>query len=185
MLRTVLQRIEAEDAQERVWIVGPATGQVLHALVRVWMPKVILEIGTSVGYSALWMASALEQNGAGDLWTVESHAERFERARVNIEEAGLGARIHQVKGHAPEVFPELDFLEAVDLVFLDATKMEHQSYWDALRPHLRSGALLIVDNVHSHRFGAMQGFIEQMHADPALSVAEVSVGAGLLLARVR
>lgn len=62
MLENVLRRIEAEDAAETVWIVGPETGRMLHWLIRVAQPKVVLEIGTSVGYSALWMASALEAN---------------------------------------------------------------------------------------------------------------------------
>ncbi|QQR54334.1 O-methyltransferase [Candidatus Peregrinibacteria bacterium] len=183
MYEKILRRIEQEDADETVWIVGPATGRMLHWLIRVVQPEFVLEVGTSVGYSAVWMASALESNGKGKLWTVESHTERFERAQKNIAEAGLEHRIHQVKGHAPEVFREADLPAELDFVFLDATKMEHTAYFEAIFPRLRANAFLVVDNVQSHRFGQMQEFIRKLHADPRLKVVEISVGDGLLIAR--
>jgi predicted O-methyltransferase YrrM len=183
MLEDVLRKIEAEHAKESVWIVGPETGRLLHFLVRVVAPKVAVEIGTSVGYSALWMASALKKNGEGQLWTVESHAERFQRATDHIQEAGLQDWITQVKGHAPEVFAQLEFPGPIDFTFFDATKMEHQSYLDTLYPLLAPGALVVVDNVQSHRFGHMQAFIEGLYNDPRFEVVEIPVGSGLLIAR--
>lgn len=183
MLESILKRIEAEHAQESVWIVGPETGRLLHFLLRVVAPKIVVEIGTSVGYSALWMGSALGKNGSGKLWTIESHAQRFERARANIEEAGMGDWIHQVKGHAPEIFPELQLPGPVDFVFLDATKMEHQSYLEGLLPLLAPGAMIAVDNVESHRVGAMGAFVQGLHEDPRFEVVEIPVGSGLLIAR--
>lgn len=183
MLEPVLRRIEAEDAQETVWIVGPATGRMLHWLIRVAQPEAVLEIGTSVGYSALWMAGALEANGKGEIWTVESHAERFDRAEKNIEEAGLKHRIHQLKGHAPEIFSDAPIPTEVDFVFLDATKMEHAAYFEVVFPRLKPNSFLVVDNVLSHRFGHMQEFILKLHQDPRLKVVEIPVGDGLLIAR--
>ncbi len=184
MLEPVLRRIEKEDAEETVWIVGPETGRMLHWLIRVAQPQNVLEIGTSVGYSALWMASALEANKAGQLWTVESHEERYKRAQQNIDEAGLRHRIHSLKGHAPEIFEtELNLPEQVDFAFLDATKLEHGSYFDVIFPRLKPGSFLVVDNVASHRFGAMESFIARLHSDPRLKVVEISVGDGLLIAR--
>jgi caffeoyl-CoA O-methyltransferase len=184
MLERVLRRIEAEDAEEDVWIVGPATGRMLHWLIRVAQPNAVLEIGTSVGYSGLWMASALEANKKGELWTVESHAERYARAQVNFEEAGLKHRVHSLKGHAPEIFgTEVGIPEEVDFVFLDATKMEHESYFEVILPRLKPGSFLVVDNVLSHRTGPMKTFIENLHSDTRLKVVEISVGDGLLIAR--
>lgn len=184
MLERVLRRIEKEDAESTVWIVGPETGRMLHWLIRVAQPQNVLEIGTSVAYSALWMASALEANRFGQLWTVESHTERYDRAQKNIDEAGLRHRIHSLKGHAPEIFlTEPGMPETLDFVFLDATKMEHGSYFDAVFPRLKPGSFLVVDNVRSHRFGQMESFIVQLHADPRLKVVEIPVGDGLLIAR--
>jgi len=185
MLKNILQRIEEENAKEEVWIVGPKTGKMLYWLVRVLQPEYALEIGTSVGYSALWIASALEENGMGQLWTIESHNERFLRAQKNIEEADLGHRIHQIKGHAPEVFIENDEVpEKLDFAFFDATKMEHSLYFDAIFPRMKKGGMIVVDNVLSHRTGQMEGFINRTHAHSGLKVVEVSVGDGLLVARV-
>jgi len=180
MLEKILHRIEAENEQEKVWIVGPETGRLLHLLVRVVAPKVILEIGTSVGYSALWMASALAQNGGGALWTIESHAVRFARAQRNIEESGLAEWIHQVKGHAPEVFSQIELPQKIDFAFLDATKMEHGSYVDVLLPRFTDGALLVVDNVLSHH-GAMEVFVAKIQNDARFEMVQIPVGAGLLL----
>ncbi|MFT7184539.1 MAG: putative O-methyltransferase YrrM [Oceanicoccus sp.] len=185
MLKEILAKIEEEDAQERVWIVGPEVGRLLHWLVRVHAPETIVEIGTSVGYSALWMASALKKNGKGHLWTIESHAARFARAAANIEEAEVKEWITQIKHHAPEVFhdPEAELPEQIDLAFFDATKMEHQSYFDAVRLRMKSGGMIIVDNVQSHD-GAFGGFIEFMKSSDTMETVIVSVGTGVLLARL-
>lgn len=185
MLENILKRIEEENAAQDVWIVGHSTGRMLHWLVRVLEPEFALEIGTSVGYSALWIASALEKNKKGQLWTIESHDERFKRAQGNIEEANLGHRIHQIKGHAPEIFIENPVLpQRIDFAFFDATKQEHQSYFDAIFPRVPSGGMIVVDNVHSHRFGQMDKFIQKAHAHKGLQVIEIPVGDGLLIARV-
>lgn len=188
MFNVVCERIERENLKENVWIVGPETARFLHLLVRSLAPKVVIEIGTSVGYSALWIADALRKNGEGVLWTVESHAGRFDRAQENIKEAGLELWIRSVKGHAPEIFagPRFEVFrgkKVVDFVFLDATKMEHQSYIDALIPLLAPGAFLVVDNVQTHRFGLMHEFIQRMHSDSRFEVLELNLGAGLLLAK--
>ncbi len=184
MFTEVLKRIEEEDAQESVWIVGPETGKMLYWMIRVVQPRVVLEVGTSVGYSALWMAAALEENKKGELWTIESHDGRFKRAQRNIEEGALGHRIHQIKGHAPEVFDEAQIPDEVDLVFLDATKMEHASYFEALGSRLKPDTYLVVDNVFSHRFGQMEKFIESLYKDQRLHTVEIPVGDGLLIARL-
>lgn len=184
-LAKVLARIEFEHEQNPVWIVGPQTGKVLHWLVRVTQPEVIFEIGTSVGYSALWMADALEANEAGKLWTVESHKERFGRAEANIAESGLGHRINQLKGHAPEIFRDgTELPQQIDLAFFDATKKQHPEFLEVVLPRMKKDGLIVVDNVHSHRFGDMLEFIESTHARPDLKVVEVPVGAGLLIARI-
>jgi predicted O-methyltransferase YrrM len=185
MLKQILTKIESEDAQERIWIVGPEVGRLLQWMIRVVEPENIIEIGTSVGYSALWMASALKKNGKGHLWTIESHKARFERAQSNISEAEMGEWITQINHHAPEVFsdPEVQLPEQIDLAFFDATKMEHQDYFDAIRPRMKKGGMIIVDNVQSHG-DAFGGFIEFMKNSPDLETVEVAAGTGLLLARL-
>lgn len=181
---TVLQRIEAENKLEPQWIVGPQAGQFLHDLVLKEQPQAIVEIGTSVGYSAIWMGSALKEIGQGKMWTIESHEERFVKAEKNIEEAGLKDWVVQIKGHAPEVFEKLNSLPLeIDLAFIDATKHETPLYIEALRPRLKKGGWLLIDNVQSHRFGVMAETIEKLYKDPHFEVREETLGGGLLLAR--
>lgn len=182
-IEALLRGIEAENEISPVWIVGPETGELLHDLVLTQKPEVIVEVGTSVGYSALWMAAALEALGEGSLWTIESHAERFARAQDHFTESGLAHRVRQVKGHAPEVFyKELSKEPATfDFVFLDATKHEHPLYFEAIWPRLNSKGVLIIDNVHTHRFGQLEQFIKQLKERPDLSWEELEIGNGLLV----
>lgn len=179
-ITALLRKIEKQNEKEIAWIVGPKTGRMLYLLTRVWRPETILEIGTSIGYSAIQMASALEENARGRIITVESHDKRFALAQKNIADSGLSHRITQIKGHAPEVIN--DTLPQPDLSFFDATKQETQSFFDAVFPRMRKGGLIVVDNVMSHRFKSMLKFIEGIHKDPRVDVVEIDVGAGLLLA---
>jgi len=192
-VRDVLRRIEVEDEQERVWIVGPEVGELLYDLILelvradeghegVSRKLTCLEIGTSVGYSAIWMGSAMR---GGKLWTVESHAERFERARANVVEAGLEDLIVQVKGHAPEVFEDASFgiPDELDFVFFDATKYEHASYFDVVFPRMRAGSMLVVDNVISHG-EEMADFVNMLKKHPQLECELHEIGAGVLVCKV-
>ncbi len=177
----LLRKIEKQNEEEIAWIVGPKTGRMLYYFVRIWQPKTLVEIGTSIGYSSIWIASAMEENGIGKIVTIESHDRRFALAEKNISESGLSHRIKQVKGHAPEVVGEA-LTETLDMAFFDATKQETQSFFDAIFPLMNKGGLIVVDNVMSHRFQSMLKFIEKIHADPRVEVVEINVGAGLLLA---
>ena len=186
-LLKVLEEIEEKNRQENFWIVGPETGRVLHLLVRVFEPKVLLEIGTSVGYSAIYLASALQENGHGKLWTIESHKKRFELAKLNIKKTGL-KNIVQIMGHAPEIFFERsdsasdpDLPEKIDMAFFDAFKKDTGLFFDAVFPRLSHGGLIIVDNVLSHRHKSMLAFIESVYLRKDLKVVELAVGSGLLL----
>jgi len=185
MLKKTLSRIEAENDENPVWIVGPEVGKLLNWLIRVFQPDKVVEIGTSVGYSAMWMADALKRNGKGHLWTVESHKERFGRAQNNIAEAEMGDWITQIKHHAPEVFydAEVELPEQIDMVFFDATKKQHKEFYDAARPRMESGGLIVVDNVQTHR-EAFEGFIEFMLQNDELDVVELSAGTGVLVCRI-
>jgi predicted O-methyltransferase YrrM len=184
-LQELFSKIEEQDAKTPFWIVGPETGRMLYWLIRVANPERVLEIGTSVGYSGLWMAAALEANGGGTLWTIESNVKRQKLAEAHFEQSGLGHRIELLKGHAPSIF-DLEGVvpDSVDLAFFDATKYQHTEFFTAVYPRMKSGGMIIVDNVQSHRFGEMEKFINETLAHTGLKVVEIPVGAGLLIARV-
>lgn len=182
LLENVIEELEAvvKDTGNAFWNIPPATAALLQWLIKVHKPLRVLEIGTSNGYSALRMAQALSHTG-GVLYTVESHAERFEMARLNFEKAGVGEIVHQVKGHAPEIFSTL--AGSFDMVFLDATKMEYQSYVDFLYPKLSAGAIVVADNCVSHGDDVyMQKFLQFMKETPLFSSVLLSFDNGVLLA---
>jgi predicted O-methyltransferase YrrM len=182
-VESVLRSIEEDNLKNGpYWIVGHESGRMLQWLVRVLQPEVLVEVGTSVGYSAIWMATALEANGKGKIWTIESHSGRFEKAQANIAKAGMTLYIEQILGHAPEVFED-NIPDEVQMAFFDATKMETKSFFEAVFPRMKSGGMIVVDNVTTHRAGMLLQFIEELYGRKDVEVVELQVGGGLLLAR--
>jgi predicted O-methyltransferase YrrM len=146
-----LERIRDEQGNP-FWNLSRESAMFMSILVRILDAKKVLEIGTSNGLSGLVMAEALVDTG-GHLWTIESHDERFGLARENFEKAGvLGSVVTQVKGHAPEDIPrDIGGDDGLDLVLMDATKMEAIRHFEAVKPLCRRGAVVVTDNIHSHK----------------------------------
>jgi predicted O-methyltransferase YrrM len=158
---------ELERKRADFWNVPFSTATLLAEVARVLgfcgnSPRLmLLEIGTSNGYSGIFLAEAAREFG-GLLVTVESHAGRFEIARENFARAGVSDFVKQVKGHAPEVFyGDFEFDSGFDFIFLDATKMEYVSYLDAVLPLLNKRGLLVADNCLSH-FSELSGFYDEL-----------------------
>lgn len=139
----VLTRLEAEAKEEGIPIVGPRVGGLLQILVSVVGARRILELGTAVGYSAIWLAGGMAPEG--ELVSVEARASMAERARRNIAEAGLGDVIMVQLGQALSVLPEVggDF----DFIFNDIDKESYPQVIPLAKNALRPGGLLVTDNV--------------------------------------
>jgi XTP/dITP diphosphohydrolase len=185
-----IREIEEESGiGNKYWICGRDTGRFLYENVLKEKPKVVLEFGTSIGYSALWIAKALMEIGEGGrLFTVESHKERGDFAAKNFEEVGIESVVTLVRGHAPEVVTADKVLEGLifDMAFFDSTKYEHLSYFDAVYPRLKKGGVIIVDNVISHGEGnMMRKFIDMMMSHHAMKSEIINIGDGVLLAQKR
>lgn len=127
----------------RLWSVPRTTGQLLRTLVLAHKPKTILELGTSAGYSTLWLASAAAQYG-GAIHTVEATQPKIDMARTYFERSGLSAAIHQIHGMAADVLR--DWKAPIDFFFLDADKENYLAYLKAIEKQLRPGALIVADN---------------------------------------
>ncbi len=161
--------------------VGPEGGACLAWLVGLLNAQRVLEIGTSNGYSALWLARALEATGGG-LVTLEIDQERIEMARENFAEAGLSGRIILVEGPA---LASLDTLGGTfDLVFIDADKAQYIDYLHAIRRLLKPGSVIVADNAASHP-ATTEPYRAEIVADPTLETIDVPVGGGFLISRVR
>jgi predicted O-methyltransferase YrrM len=155
------------------------TGELLAVLVRALDARRVLEIGTSNGYSTLWLASAARAIG-GRVTTVELSSFKAGLAAANFMRAGLAPCIEQVLEDAGAVLARLE-PASVDLLFLDSERPEYPGWWPDLRRVLRPGGLLVVDNAISH--GAqMAPFVAMVEADNDFTTCLVSVGNGEFLA---
>jgi len=155
------------------------TGEFLSVLVRAMNARRVLEIGTSNGYSTLWLALAAKAID-GHVTTVELSDFKLALAASNFAQSGLDAFITQVHGEAGAVLrgsPESSF----DLVFLDSERAEYLGWWPDIRRVLRKGGLLVVDNATSHS-AEMAPFVALVAADPDFATCTVPVGNGEFLA---
>ena len=155
------------------------TGELLAVLVRATLARRVLEIGTSDGYSTLWLASAARDIG-GSVTTVEKSQYKIDLAAKNFARSGLISSISQVQddaGHLLEGSPD----GAFDLIFLDSERPEYSGWWPNLRRVLRPGGLLVVDNATSHP-AEVASFVAVVKADPEFVTSLVPVGNGEFLA---
>ena len=139
----VLERLEREIRSEGQPAIGRQTGSMLRALALSRRAERILEIGTNVGYSGLWLAAGLAPGGTFE--GIELDPALAQRAGANLHEAiGKRASVHQ--GAALDVLPRLAS-GTYDLVFLDAVKSEYPKYLDHALRLARPGAIVAADNM--------------------------------------
>lgn len=139
----LLQRLEAEAAQERIPIVGPVVGELLFILASAMGARRILELGTATGYSAIFLAQAVAP-AAGRVLTLEADPAMARRAQDNIGAAGLAAQVEVQIGDAQALMASLT--GPFDLIFLDIDKEGYLPALAGCHRLLRPGGLLVVDN---------------------------------------
>ncbi|GIV43748.1 MAG: O-methyltransferase [Bacteroidia bacterium] len=124
-------------------ISGNYQGRLLSFLSKLVQPKYILEVGTYTGYASLCLAEGLQKDGKVVTIEVDPELEIYSQKYFNLSD--LGNVIEQKIGDAIDIIPSLEY--EFDLIFLDADKMRYIDYYEILLPKLRSGGLLITDNV--------------------------------------
>jgi len=155
------------------------TGEFLSVLVQATSAQRVLEIGTSNGYSTLWLARAARAIG-GAVTTVEIADYKVSLARQNFSRSGLAASITLVQDDAGRMLKRAGDA-SFDLVFLDAERPEYPGWWLHLKRVLRPGGLLVVDNATSHP-EQMAPFVALVKADADFTTSLVPVGNGEFLA---
>ena len=182
-VRSVLARMEAQDADdhgkdipvsERSLAVGPDSGRLLFALVAPNAGCEVLEIGSSHGYSTIWLAAAARILG-GRVVTLEQEPGKIDVWRRNIADAGLEEWAELVEGDAKETLSELE--DGFDVVFLDAWKDDYEVLFGLARTKLDPGGIVVADNVTTS--STVEAYAAARQADPTLVSVTVPIGHGL------
>ena len=167
------------DRSRRMLNIIRDTGKFLSVLVRAMSARRVLELGTSNGYSTLWLASAARAI-EGTVTSVELSDYKISLARQNLARSGIASHVTLLHEDGRNVLQRSPS-GAFDFVFLDAERSEYSSWWSDLKRVLRPGGLLIVDNATSHA-EEMAPFVRLLKADASFTISLVPVGNGEWLA---
>lgn len=199
-VRRVLGRLEKRAAQEDVLRrslgeseyrsrlsefmlpVGPASGRFLNLLVKHGGFTRILELGTSTGYSTLWLAEGARATG-GRIQTIDNSPAKHAEARANLKAAGLGERVECITADVLDTIARLP--GPFDFVLLDYNRAEFIACLDLLLPKLAPGAVLAADNMIEPAATRPQADAYRAHVaiQPSLETVLVPVGNGIELTR--
>lgn len=167
-----------EDRRMRA--VGPETGKFLNIVARSQKSPAILEIGTSFGYSGIWLAEAARASG-GRLITMEIHEYKSLYAQERAVAAGLSDYIDFKVGDAVEMISALPF--GVDFVLLDLWKDLYIPCLEAFYPKLNPGAIVVADNMLRPGDENVKMYGRAVRAKPGMTSILLPVGAGLEVSR--
>lgn len=171
-------RLDGTPRLQRMRQVPPETGQFIALMAASTPAGRVIEIGTSAGYSALWLSLACRVKGAR-LVTYEVLEEKILLARETFRVAGVQDVVELIAGDALDHLPDL---ENIAFCFLDAEKEIYAACYEAVLPKLVPGGLLIADNAINHR-STLQPVIDRALLDERADALVVPIGTGVLLCR--
>ena len=178
-------RVEAPGGRDggqdmRMRAVGPNTGQLLNILASSLSRPTILEIGTSFGYSGIWLAEAARAAG-GRLITMELHGYKSEFARDMASKAGLADVIDFQVGDAVEMISRLDV--GIDFILLDLWKDLYLPCLDAFYPKLNPGAIIVADNMIRPGNDDVKAYAANIRKRAGITSVPLPVGSGIEVSR--
>jgi caffeoyl-CoA O-methyltransferase len=179
-----LEQIDVEDRKDgtprlqRLRQIAPETGKFLALLAANTPEGDILEVGTSAGYSTLWLAMSCTMQGR-HITTFEILPEKIRLARETFRLAEVGATVELKEGDARQYLSQY---ERIAFCFLDAEKEVYEDCYDLIIPRLVRGGLLVADNAISHQeeLGPM---LDKALADQRVDALVVPIGRGELVCR--
>jgi predicted O-methyltransferase YrrM len=138
-----LKELESKAQQEKIPIISRETANIIKSVLTVKKPQLILEIGTAIGFSTLWMARYTDSDT--EIVTIERKQERFNEARKNIKEFGFNEKVTFKFGDAQEIAPYLR--RKFDLVFIDAAKGQYLNLFKMVEDKISENGIIICDNI--------------------------------------
>jgi len=140
----VLAEMEKEAAQRDVPIVGPAVGRLFYLLARMSGVKTVFEMGSAIGYSTIWWARGVGEQGR--VTYTDGDPKNVQKARDYLQRAGVADRVTFRTGDALEILSEQK-PGSLDVIFNDVDKVDYPRVFRLAVPRLRSGGLFVTDNV--------------------------------------
>lgn len=178
-IQTLIDELDALGKQrDDAWQIPRQEGELLHQIALASRAKLIVEIGTSYGFSGLFWGAALQSTG-GKLITIDASQKKFDSARQTFARAGLADVIEVRLGDARQVLQTIS--GPIDIAFVDADKPATRDYFDLIWPKLRpgiGGGSVLIDNATTHR-AELADFVKHVRSLPDARSAEIAVGNGL------
>lgn len=168
-----------EKTADDFWNVSHQTGNFINMLIKLMQARNVLELGTSNGYSGLWIADALKTTG-GHLTTIEFWEKRQCLARQYFEYCGLSDVATFKTGQAYDIIKD-EINEQFDMVFIDANKREYIKFFEVVHPLLKRGGVILADNITSHA-EKVKPFVEAISSHNEYQVQILDLPDGLLMA---
>ena len=194
-----LEEIYSSAVEREVPVIREDTRDYLRLLLNQVKPVKVLEIGTAVGYSALFMAEVLDNIGEYHIDTIELDDVRAEEAQGHITELGKEDKIHLYRGDAAEVLKTLT--EKYDFIFIDAAKAQYMNYLQAVMKLVHADSVIVTDNVlesglvlESHFLvekrdrtihDKLREYLYTLKNDERLETAILSIGDGVAVSVVK
>ena len=174
-------RLGDGDWRDQVLLaVGPDSGRLINILARSLKAPNILELGTSYGYSGIWLADAARETG-GRLTTMELQDYKSAHAKEMSAKAGLDGFVDFKVGDAVKLIGEIE--GGIDFVLVDLWKDMYVPCLEAFYPKLRPGAIVVADNMLRGGGGEVKAYAKAVRAKPKIDSVLVPVGSGLEISR--
>lgn len=188
-------RIKENALKEHIPIIMDDTLEVIGNILKTNKPKLILEIGTAVGYSAICFTKYLAEDGRID--TIERDEERIKEAKINIKEMKLEEKIRIFEGDAVDILPTLN--EKYDMVFIDAAKGKYPFFLKEALRMLNKDGIIFADNIlykgyvmsdynkHKQRTAVrnLREYIKEVTENENLDTEILEVGDGLAISKLK
>ncbi len=176
--REKIRASEDFNADEFALAAGPHSAGFLNLLIRTKGARNVVEVGTSIGYTALWLGEAARDTG-GRVVGMENFEPKHRQAVANLKRAKLDDIVEVRLGDAKKIVKDIE--GPIDLVFLDAWKDDYFDYFDALLPKLSIGGCVIADNITfpESMQVLMKEYQAHVRAKPNVRSHLLSIGSGL------
>ena len=195
MNKEELEKIKQKALEEHIPIIMDDTLEVIEKKLKENPPKIILEIGAAVGYSAMCFSEFLADGGKID--TIERDEERIKEAKINFKNVGVEEKIKLYEGDAVEILPTLN--EKYDMVFIDAAKGKYPFFLKEALRMINENGIIFADNIlykgyvmsdynkHKQRTAVrnLREYIKEVSENPNLETEILEVGDGLAISRIK